>query len=386
MPRCKDANEVLVRYGPEAIREAVEAARHSPIEGVIEVSDIRDQLMGIYRRGRPPGLSLGYRGFVLNQSKGSCTWNADKRIYEDFHGNRMKEIYTMAPQTMTAFMGMPNMGKSPLTKNILVRAAQMYGWRFAIFDEETGQERSTEQLAEIYVGKPFLEGVLDAQGKRVERMTEREYHDALDFIDEHFVYLLPEKQAFTVDKLCELTQRLVGRKGINGLLIDPWNSLDAMRPERITSTEYVAQSVEKIKVLKNLYKLWIGIVVHPTKIQKDPKTGKYPAPSPYDAMGSSHWFNKMDFILTYHRDKEDETAMGEVQNQKTRGSLSHFGRLGIGYLDFDYPSGRFYDPERPDSWAKMQPVFAETVKTNDRVKKFEPPKREDGQINSWIDA
>lgn len=380
--RCKDANEVLLRYGPEAIREAVEAARHAPIEGAVRVSDIQDQLLAIYDTGRPPGLSLGYRGLMLNPHNRFYTWNEEKKIFEDTMGVRGKEIYTMAPQTMTVFHGMPNMGKSPLTKNWLVRTAQMYGWRFAMFDEETGQERSTEQLAEIVVGKPFDKGILDAQGKLVERMSRSEYLDAIQFIDEHFIYLLPDKEAFTVDRLCEVTQKLVGRNGINGLLIDPWNSLDAMRPDRISSTEYAAQSIEKIKVLKNFYRLWVGVVVHPTKQQRDPKTQKFVAPHPYDAMGSSHWFNKADFFITYHRDKEDETAMGEVHQQKVRGSLGHLGRLGIGSLDFDYPSGRFYDPIR-----NGEIVFAETVKMSDRVKKFEKPAAVNREnTGSWIDA
>ena len=39
---CKDANEILQKYGPEAVRHAVDNAVYVPVNRVIPLADVED--------------------------------------------------------------------------------------------------------------------------------------------------------------------------------------------------------------------------------------------------------------------------------------------------------------------------------------------------------
>jgi twinkle protein len=348
MPRCKDANEVLMRYGPEAIKEAIEHARHTPIEGVYEVSDISDQVDTLYEKGLPPGLSLKLRGLTTDDGK---------------------ELLTVHTSLEYTILGIPGMGKSTFWDNVMIIMAREYGWRWAVFSPETQPpELAIALLAEKYIGKPF-------GGKHVgrERMTRDELREAKDWIDDHFKFILPESGEFTIDTILEKTKVLIMRYGIKGLVIDPWNNLDDSRPAQQTSAEYLGKSLNKINAFKSQYRMCVAIVVHPSKLTKDPKTGKYPIPTPYDAMGGSHWNNKSDVILTVNRDKEDESQLTDIIIQKMK--FRHLGGLGVGHLAFDYPTGIFFDDPN-------EVVYAETVMQSNRKKKVEPLPKQTGE-NWW---
>ena len=55
---CKDANEVLIKHGSEAIKKAIENAIPFPVEGVYCVKDL--DIETLYERGLQPGLDTGW--------------------------------------------------------------------------------------------------------------------------------------------------------------------------------------------------------------------------------------------------------------------------------------------------------------------------------------
>ena len=44
-----------------------------------------------------------------------------------------------------------------------------------------------------------------------------------------------------------VARSLVRTKGITGLVLDPWNELEASRPSHITETEFISDSLKKIR-------------------------------------------------------------------------------------------------------------------------------------------
>jgi twinkle protein len=338
----KDANDVLLQKGPDAIKEAVKLARHTPIKGVYEVNDIADRVMALYDQGLPSGLELDWYGMVTEDNQ---------------------HLYTLKESTLTTVMGIPGMGKSEFVENLMIYAAKEFDWRFAVFNPETQPpELAIKNLAEKFIGKPFGCGP-------AARMDKDELQYAMEWVDEHFKFILPsDDDEFMLKDILEKTKVLIRRYGIRGLVIDPYNNLDDSRPRHLTSAEYLGQSLRTLNIFKMMFRLWCCVVVHPTKMPKDPKTGQYEVPGPYDAMGGSHWFNKTDFGITVHRDKTDEDQCVDIHVWKVK--MKHLGSLGIGHLDYDKPTCRFYDAVR-DS----QTVRADIVSQSKKKKEFTAPKK-----------
>jgi twinkle protein len=79
--------------------------------------------------------------------------------------------------------------------------------------------------------------------------------------------------------------------------------------------------------------MWI--VAHPAKMRRD-KEGDFPAPTPYDISGSSHWSNRPDNNITVHREKDGITS---VIINKVRFRM--YGEIGTVSFRFDRPTNTF---------------------------------------------
>ncbi len=97
----------------------------------------------------------------------------------------------------------------------------------------------------------------------------------------------------SVVRFLERAKAAVLRKGINGLIVDPYNELEAGRPQGMTETEFVSQLISKCKRFAKVHGVTVFMVAHPTKIS-NPAGGKEPVPGLYDISGSAHWRNKAD--------------------------------------------------------------------------------------------
>jgi len=123
---------------------------------------------------------------------------------------------------------------------------------------------------------------------------------------------------------------LVLRKGIKGLLVDPWNYIEHKIPAGYSETQYISEALTEFRTFCLKYGVHGIIIAHPTKLQKEKSTGKYEVPTLYSVSGSAHFFNKTDNGLSVWRDFE--TNVVDVYIQKVRDSW-----LGkIGFTSFNY--------------------------------------------------
>jgi len=166
---------------------------------------------------------------------------------------------------------------------------------------------------------------------------------------ERVTFILPAPdQPATVDEILKLAKVLVFRRGIKGLINDPWNELDHSRAPNLTETEYVSQCLSRIRAFARAHGVHVFVVAHPTKLIKD-KSGNYPVPTPYDISGSAHWRNKAD----KWRDLADEhSRVVEIHVQKVR--FKDVGRVGKAERIYYKPSGRYYDT-RGGLWIVITP-------------------------------
>ncbi len=329
---CKDANEVLLTYGPEAVCDAINSARPIPIEGAFEINDIREEVFALYEHGTPTGVHPGWEN--------------------------LRELYRPVLGQWTAVIAIPGSGKTSWMAALMINLAMNHEWKFAVFPAENlPAAEYVSMLTEIFTGMPFNRG-------QHERMTREELSRAMDWLQDHFIILSPNDDELDLDSLLSMAKAYCLRRGIKGFVIDPWNELDHKQPAHQTETQYVAHSLIKIRRFAKTFNIHIWIIVHPTKLPKD-KEGKYPVPTLYDASGSSHWRNKCDAGVAIYRHFDDDDRPVEIHVQKVRWKWA--GRLGVAGLRFDKLTGRYDDfiagamPERmrQDKYQEYRKIYDE---------------------------
>lgn len=304
---CKDANEVLTAHGAAALAACLAAARPVPVEGVYEVNDLRAAVHSLYEHGLPGGVHPG--------------------------SERLARHYRPAPGQWTIVTGIPSHGKSTFIDWLIAGIARKHGWQFAVCSPENQPlERHIASIAALWQGKPFGLGPH-------ERMTIAELDEALDALQGHFTFLLPP-ESFAIDSVLDLARATVYRRGIRGLVIDPWNELEHGRPSGQREDEHISEVLTKIRRFARKYGVHVWLIAHPRTLVKD-KNETYPVPTLYDISGGSQFRNKADMGLSIWRDVNDKAAPTQVHVLKVR--FEECGELGLVELYFDPVSRRFHD-------------------------------------------
>lgn len=303
---CKDANEVLVTHGAENLRECIAQARPCPVAGIHDVLSMEMQIVDLYKHGSDRGKPIGWKN--------------------------MLELLRVRPGEWTVVTGIPGSGKSEWLDATAVRLAENHGWRFGVFSPENQPlAQHFSKLAEKYIGKPFAPGP-------TERMTPDDLLRASMFAQEHFHFILPgEDDSWGLDNLLQLATVLVVRKGIKGLIVDPWNEIEHVRPAGMSEPDYISMALTKIRRWARRYGVHVWIVAHPTKLRKG-EDGKYPVPTPYDISGAAHWRNKADYAVAVHRPDHTQNV-SEVHVQKVR--FKNMGMIGQTKFSWDRATGRY---------------------------------------------
>jgi len=303
---CKDANEVLCKLGGQALKQALSKPAPVPIEGAWEVSQLVDDLKRLYKYGRPTGLSTGWAN--------------------------LDPYYKVREGDWTMVLGIPGSGKSSFMMAMTMNMAREHDWQFAVYPPENlPPEEYLSQLTEIYTGKPLSADY---------GLTEKELDEAIEFLDRHFIIINPAEDQRNLRGILGIAKSLVLRRGIKGLIIDPWNELEQPTDAGMTETQFVTQALIQFRHFCRIHKVHGWIVVHPTKLRKG-ENGKFGVPTLYDASGSSAWYNKSDVGLVLHREMQSDVL--EVHIQKCRKKWC--GKTGVAYLRFDRSTGRYSEHE-----------------------------------------
>lgn len=318
---CKDANDVLQMYGPDVLRQYIEAAKPYPIEGVYTACDVEDRLERLYLDGVERGVSTGWPS--------------------------MDQNFLVRPGEFTVITGIPNSGKSNFIDALAVNLARQHGWTFAVFSPENQPiEDHISRVAEKLIKKPFADGPTP-------RMTQEELKVASDWISDHFFWILPDDDAdWSIDQILKKTQAMVYQHGIRGLIIDPWNELEHA-PTSESETQYISRALKRIRQFGRRYGIHIFVVVHPQKLQKLP-SGNYPIPTLYDCAGSAHWRNKADNGLVIWRDFTNPQSIEvEIHVQKIR--FRQNGKLGMVPLSYNRVTATYH--EQSEAFHEIPPVY-----------------------------
>lgn len=313
---CKDANDVLMQLGADTLLGCINDARELPIIGSHTVDDFTDDLQRLYRDGIPRGVSAGW----------SC----------------IDSLYNVRAGDVTVITGAPNSGKSEWLDALLVNLAQLHGWRVGVFSPEQGSPAEhIAKLAEKRSGKPFNEGF-------TARMTSSELDQCSTWLNDHFHFIAPEES--NLSSLLNVARQLVLRRGVRGIVLDPWNEIEHSRPRDQTETEYVGESLRTIRQFARSHQVAVWIVAHPQKLQRDPKTMQYPVVGPYEISGSANWHNKPDVCLSVWRERKGDGASTEVQIHVQKVRSKYIGHIGLAKLNWNRVNGRYSDPGEAEAY------------------------------------
>jgi twinkle protein len=211
-----------------------------------------------------------------------------------------------------------------------------HDWRFATFSPENHPiELHASKIIQKYIGKPFSKSYPGF-------MNTAEFDRAKIWLEEHFKFIAPSDDELKVENIIQKAIACVKRYGIKGLSCDPWNEFDHTRPAGLTETEYISQSLTKIRRFARQYGVHVWVIAHPTKLMKNEKQ-QYPVPTPYDISGSANWRNKPDNCLSIWRDLDDESKVVEFHVQKIR--FREIGKCGAANLRYNLNSGRYSDAQ-----------------------------------------
>jgi twinkle protein len=260
----KDANEVLVHEGIESLVERLKNASQPKIEGVFEVNDIRDSLIdGFYN-----GVERGTTTYIPSIDN-AWTW-------------RMGEV--------NIWTGYQNEGKSLFLNQLCCLKSAMEGWKFAFFTPENMPMNDFyNDIAEMYIGKssdPYHKG---------SQMEIQEYKEALDFIQNHFYVIYPNKN-FLLETVLAKAKLLVRQKGVRSLIIDPYNTIQ--HKMRIGEREdlYISRFMSELKRFAVDNEVAIHLVAHQLTPRKG-DDGKYPKPDINMIKGGGTFADKADNVM-----------------------------------------------------------------------------------------
>ena len=216
---CKDANEVLLQYGKDSLKELIKGAVPIPHDGITYAQDVVEKYMSLHEKGfENSGLNIGL-------------------------GRNFDDLLKMFTKVVWAVTGIPGSGKSRLMDYIATLMAARHGWKTAMYSPENGAvELHMQTIARQLMGNAFLPEEITG----FKQMTDSEANMAYEFMDEHFFFLQTETHELsTIDDILDRAAYLVETKGIKQLIIDPWNSIK--HPNSASEHSYIGEALHRLK-------------------------------------------------------------------------------------------------------------------------------------------
>lgn len=321
---CKDLNELLVHFGKEKVVETVLNAAAIPVDGIYFVEDVIESMVATFKQGATMG---------------------DTTRFEE-----LDKKFRWKKGELNLCTGYGNAGKTYWFLQLMLTKSIYDGWKWGVFSPEN------------YPANDFYEDLIEMYaGKWVAKMTEQEYRDAAEFVGKHIFYVYPDHD-HDLTTIHEKFRYLILKKGIDGVLIDPWNQLDHNLNRYQREDQYLSECFKDIKRFALMNHICYSIIAHP----KNPTYNQdrsLPIADMYDLSGGSMWANKMDNIMSYHRPRyhEDKNSPeAQVWTQKIKRKRTG-GEPGSVDLFLNWQQKRF--SEMPSNISPCDPMLAAKVKS-----------------------
>ena len=288
---CKDANDYLLAHGSAATKQVITDAVDVPLDNVVQLKDIEDELTEFIQEGFKPGFQVGLENF--------------------------DEIFSTYTGQFITVTGIPSSGKSDFVDQMAVGYNQQYGWRTAFASPEN---KPTFLHAHKLIRK-FWKGMPSEEDLGTEK-----WKDVTEHVNDNFFFI--ENERYDLDAVLAKGAELVKRKGIKCLVLDPFNKVKMKTKREMSIPDYTMEYLAKIEIFAKKYDILVIIVAHPTKMYKG-ADGKIEEPTMYNIKGGGEWYDASYHGLLVHRNYDDKTVKVKVlkvkfQNLGQNGEEAHF--------------------------------------------------------------
>ena len=296
----KDANDALLGDGRDYVRACISGATDVPLENVVQLKDIEDEITEFIAEGFKPGFQVGLENF--------------------------DDIFSTYTGQFITVTGIPSSGKSDWVDQMAVGYNQNYGWKTAFASPENKPTflHAHKIIRKYWGGMP-----------RKEDLDTEKWRMVTEHVNDNFFFI--ENERYDLDAVLEKGAELVKRKGIRCLVIDPYNKVKMKTKKEMSIPDYTMEYLQRIEVFAKKYDVLVIVVAHPTKMYKG-ADGKIEEPTMYNIKGGGEWYDASYHGLLVHRNYEEKTVKVKVlkvkfQNLGQNGEEAHF--------KWDYDSGLY---------------------------------------------
>lgn len=353
---CKDANEVLLKHGKDALRKLIEDAQLIPCPWEMRLITeetswlVQQKINGTLPAEMVYGVKTG--------------WDSLDHLWRPVLGE------------ITVVTGVPGHGKSEFLLSLAVNLGHLHNWRTLLFAfESTSRYLATQLYLKATGTCPNLDQQQDDQ--------DAQYRESLKWVDDHIIVEcdFQSDEDLTVDRILKDAEEEAA-KGMKCLIIDPYNFIDRSSKEEAKMLEhhYIGKILQRLRKFAEDFGVHVIIVAHPTKAS----SWDGQKPTLYTIAGSSNWFNKTDNGLVIYRREIDDGAGGtvptnqlEIVVEKVRNREA--GQLGRTMLCFDPESRCYSDLSQKDAWTLDAPEPSRLESVSRRVPAYAAMDDEDDE-------
>ena len=288
---CKDANEYLIKYGKDKLKQAIAKAKAYPLENVTTFKDIEGDVKDFVKNGFKPGYQVGLSNF--------------DSIFSTYTGQFI---------TVT---GIPSSGKSDFVDQMCVGYNKNYGWKtgFASPENTPNYLHAHKLMRKVWGNMP-----------NVDDIDTEKWNEVAQHVNDNFFFIDMDK--YSLESVLRKGAELVKRKGIKCLVIDPFNKVRDKNASSLDVNTYTMEYLTKIENFAKKFDVLVFIVAHPTKMYKD-KDGQIEEPNMYNIKGGGEWYDASYHGILVHRDYDAKTVKAKVlkvkfQNLGENGAECHF--------------------------------------------------------------
>ena len=274
----KDANEYVMGYGNSMLRRLVDEANPVPLENVITLNDVNDELKEFIEEGFKPGYQVGLDNF--------------DSIFSTYTGQFI---------TVT---GVPSSGKSDFVDRMVVGYQMKYGWKTAFASPENKPTFLHAHKLMRKIGN-WMPTKQDIDSDKWNAVT--------SVVNDNFYFI--ENERYDLDAVLSKGAELVKRKGIKCLVIDPYNKVKMNGASAMSIPDATMEYLTRIEAFAKKYDVLVIIVAHPTKMYKK-DDGTIDEPNMYSIKGGGEWYDASYHGLLVHRDYNNKTVKVKVLKVK----------------------------------------------------------------------
>lgn len=356
---CKDANDVLMKYGEDAVRECIEAAHDIPLLGIQTAEDVHEDLLALFQNGMQRGASIRIPGF--------------------------DDLMTFETGRYMVVSGRPGDGKSEYIDELCLRLALLYDWKVAYF--------SPENVPIIYHLRKLCEKLTRYPFQPSRNFTPELFNACVQWLSANVCHILPgfgedgivdfrpysvplnrgnwnavgnqsspykgDKRGadtYTLDNILEIAHHAVSRRGVRVLVIDPLNRIEQDMQDGKNELQWYSHVNNTLSRFARRHKCLVILVAHPRKVNRANLDGKKRRVEMNDINGSADFGNKADYCMIIDRDDDLQVVTAYIDKVK----FKHLGTRGECYLHYEKASGRYL----PCTLQKVDPLTTHPSRNN----------------------